>query len=302
MKTQRAWAAATAAALALLLPLAGCSSSTYSAGKKPATSKVFTYDTYTQVMVDGFDPATEYSNGIIAMSNMYETLTRYNPVTHKVDPLLATSWSHSSDGLTWTFQLRHGVRFHTGRLMTAQAAKAAIMRTKQLNGGAAYIWGAVKSIDTPGQYTMVFHLSYPSPLALEASADYSAYIYDTQAAGTASLTKWLNAPNDAGTGPYQLQTWNKGQEFELILKKFGKYWGGWNGTHFSRLVFRVVTADTTAAQLVESGQVSFVEQINPALWHSLSGKSGVSLVSSPSWVNLLAQINSKALSLPVRQA
>ena len=53
-------------------------------GKKPATSTVFTYDTYTQVMVDGWDPATEYSNGIIAMSNMYETLTRYNPVTHRL--------------------------------------------------------------------------------------------------------------------------------------------------------------------------------------------------------------------------
>src|SRR5215469_14275078 len=177
----RTWAAVSAAGIALALLLAACGGSTYgkSSSKKPAASTVFTYDTYTQVMVDGWDPATEYSNGIIAMSNMYETLTRYNTVTHAVDPLLATSWSHSANGLTWTFQLRHGVHFHTGRLMTAQGAKAAILRTKKLNGGAAYIWGAVKSISTPSQYTLVFHLSYPSPLALEASADYSAYIYDT---------------------------------------------------------------------------------------------------------------------------
>jgi peptide/nickel transport system substrate-binding protein len=302
MRTQRAWAAATAAALALLLPLAGCSSSTYSAGKKPPPSKVFTYDTYTQVMVDGWDPATEYSNGIIAMSNMYETLTRYNPVTHSVDPLLATSWSHSPDGLTWTFQLRHGVYFHTGRLMTAQAAKAAILRTKQLNGGASYIWGAVKSIETPGNYTMVFHLSYPSPLALEASADYSAYIYDTKAAGTGSLTKWLNAPHDAGTGPYTLQAWNSGQEVEVVLKAFPRYWDGWKGQHYTKVVFRVVPQDTTAAQLLRTGQVSFVEQMSPTLWNSLKGTSGIKLVSSPSWQNLLAQLNSQALSLPIRQA
>jgi peptide/nickel transport system substrate-binding protein len=303
MRTQRAWAAATAAALALLLPLAGCSSSTYSAGKKkPATSKVFTYDTYTQVMVDGWDPATEYSNGIIAMSNMYETLTRYNPVTHSVDPLLATSWLHSSDGLTWTFQLRHGVYFHTGRLMTAQAATAAILRTKQLNGGASYIWGAVKSIETPGKYTMVFHLSYPSPLALEASADYSAYIYDTKAARTGSLTKWLNAPHDAGTGPYTLQAWNSGQEIEVVLKNFPRYWAGWKGQHYTKVVFRVVPQDTTAAQLLRAGQVSFVEQMSPTLWKSLKGTSGIRLVSSPSWQNLLAQLNSQALSLPIRQA
>ena len=83
-------------------------------------------------MDDGWDPATEYSDGIIAMPNMYETLTRYNSVTHKADPLLATSWSKSADGLTWTFHLRHGVHFHAGRLMTAQAAKAALQRTIKL--------------------------------------------------------------------------------------------------------------------------------------------------------------------------
>ena len=300
--------AAAAAGACLALALAACSGSTYGSGggssAKPATtSKVFTYDTYTQVMVDGWDPATEYSNGIIAMSNMYETLTHYNPVTHAVDPELATSWSHTANGLTWTFQLRHGVYFHTGRLMTAQAAAAAIMRTKKLNGGASYIWSAVKSIDTPSQYTMVFHLSYPSPLDLEASADYSAYIYDTQAAGAGgNLTKWLNTPHDAGTGPYTLQTWNSGQELEVILKAYPKYWGGWKGSHYSKVVFRVTPQDTTAAQLLRSGSVNFVEQMSPTLWDSLKGVSGLNVVSSPSWQNLLAQLNTKALSLPVRQA
>jgi peptide/nickel transport system substrate-binding protein len=303
---KRAWAAASAAGVALALLAAACGGSAYNGnkgtGKKHATSTVFTYDTYTQVMVDGFDPATEYSNGIIAMSNMYETLTRYNPVTHTVDPLLATSWKHSSDGLTWTFQLRHGVHFHTGRLMTAQAAKAAILRTKKLNGGAAYISGAVKSSDTPRQDTLVIPLSYPSPLALEASADYSAYIYDTRAVGNGSLMKWLNTPNDAGTGPYTLQSFNNGQEFEVVLKAFPGYWGGWKGQHYKKVVFRVVPQDTTAAQLLRSGQVSFVEQMSPTQWKSLKGVSGIKLVSAPSWQNLLAQLNAPALPEPVRQA
>ncbi len=306
MRSKRIRLAALAASgVTLTLLAAACSGSSYGSGSKPAkaTASVFTYDTYTQVMIDGWDPATEYSNGIIAMSNMYQTLTHYNPVTHQVDPELATSWSHSANGLTWTFQLRHGVYFHTGRLMTAAAASAAILRTKKLGGGAGYIWDSVKSIDTPSQYTMVFHLSYPSPLDLEASADYSAYIYDTQAAGAGgSLTKWLNTPHDAGTGPYTLQTWNSGQEFEVILKKFPKYWGGWQGSHYTKVVFRVVPQDTTAAQLLRSGQVNFVEQMSPTLWKSLKGAPGVTLASSPSWQNLLAQLNSQALSLPVRQA
>ena len=299
-----------AAGLALALGAAACSSggapssSSGSGSTAPAgpVNRTFTYDTAFPVMDDGWDPATEYSDAIIAMSNMYETLTRYDPATHTVKPLLATSWSTSKNGLTWTFHLRQGVKFHTGRLMTAQAAKAAIERTIKLNGGAAYVWGAVKSIDAQGPDTLVFHLRYPSPLDLEASADYSAYIYDTKAAGSGSLTKWLNTPHDAGTGPYTVQTWNKGQEFEVTQTQFPGYWGGWKGSHFTKVVYRVVTQDTTSVQLLRSGQVSFVEQMAPALWDSLRGAPGVHLVTAASWQNLLGQLNAKALSLPVRQA
>jgi len=303
MKRRRAGLIAAGALLVSALAACGGSASSGSSQQGQAANTVFTYDTTAPVMVDGWDPATEYSDGIIAMSEMYETLTHYNPTTGAVQPELATSWSSADGGKTWTFHLRHGVTFHTGRPMTAQAAKAAIQRTIKLAGGAAYIWAAVKTIDTPDPYTLVFHLSYASPLDLEASADYSAYIYDTQAAGGGNaLTNWLNAGHDAGTGPYTAATWNKNQEFEVILKSFSKYWGGWTGTHFTKVVFRVVPQDTTAAQLLRSGQVSFIEQINSSLWASFKGDSAISTVSSPSWQNLLAQLNSKALPLAVRQA
>jgi peptide/nickel transport system substrate-binding protein len=299
MKPHRAGLLASGFALTLLL--AACGGSAQPAAPHTA-GQVFTYDTSAPVMVDGWDPATEYSDGILAMSNMYETLTHYSPATRQLSPQLATSWSSAQGGLTWTFQLRHGVYFHTGRLLTAQAAKAAILRTQQLGGGAAYIWGAVRSIDTPGPYTLVFHLKYASPLDLEASADYSAYIYDTKAAGGGSLVKWLNTPHDAGTGPYTVATWSKGQEFEVVLKSFGRYWGGWSGPHYRKVVFRVVPQDTTAAQLLRSGQVDFVEQIAPSLWKSLAGSPGIRTTQSPSWQNLLAQLNARALPLPLRQA
>jgi len=251
MKRHRGRLIAVAAAVVPVLALTACAGSTSPASTQQPVNKVFTYDTTAPVMVDGWDPATEYSDGILAMSEMYETLTRYNSATDTVGPMLATSWSSADGGKTWTFHLRHGVTFHTGRPMTAQAAKASILRTIKLNGGASYIWAAVKTIDTPDQYTLVFHLSYASPLALEASADYSAYIYDTQAQGGGSkLTSWLNAAHDAGTGPYTVQAYHKGQELELTLTKFGRYWGGWAGTHFTKVVFRVVPQDSTAAQLL----------------------------------------------------
>ena len=64
----------------------------------------------------------------------------------------------------------------------------------------------------------------------------------------------------------------------------------------------MVTEDTTAAQLLRSGAVDFVEQIGPSIWKSFQGNPGIRTVAAPSWQNLLAQLNAKSLSLPVRQA
>jgi peptide/nickel transport system substrate-binding protein len=308
MNVSRLTLTAVAMAATSIVTLAACSGSTYGGNgagstSSPSGNATFTYDTYSQVMVAGWDPATEYANGVIVMSEMYQTLTRYDAATRQVNPLLATNWNSSKDSKTWTFRLRHGVRFHDGRLLTAQAARAAIERTITLNSGASYIWGAVSTIDVPDDYTLVFHLKYAAPLDREAAADYSAFIYDVNAAGTESkLQNWLNAGHDAGTGPYEVQSWSKGQEFEVMLTSYPGYWGGWSGSHYTRVVFRVVPQATTAAQLLRTGQVTFVEQTNPSLWASFRNNPSITLIQSPSWQNVLALFNTQTLSLPVRQA
>src|SRR5436305_13670525 len=108
-----------AAAAGLVTVLAACGGSAGTTSAAPAANAVFTYDTTTPVMVDGWDPATEYSDGIIAMSEMYETLTRYDSATKTIRQLLATSWSTSADGKTLNFHLRQGVYLHTVLLKIA---------------------------------------------------------------------------------------------------------------------------------------------------------------------------------------
>ena len=57
------------------------------------------------------DPSTEYSNGILVLQNVYETLTYYNSETGELEPKLATEWSSNEDGTVWTFKLREGVKW-----------------------------------------------------------------------------------------------------------------------------------------------------------------------------------------------
>jgi peptide/nickel transport system substrate-binding protein len=276
-----------------------------SAGSAAPTPQTFSYVTPSQVMIS-WDPSAGYSNEIIAMSDMYETLTHYNPVTKKAEPELAESFSSNKAGTVWTFNLRHNVTFHTGRPLTAQAAKAAIERTIKLKQGAAYIWGPVKSISTPSAYQLVFHLKYPAPLDLNASADYSAYIFDTKAAPAGeSLASWFAQGHDAGTGPYTVDYWHKGQEVELRLKAYPQYWHGWSGSHYAAIEYWVVTSVTTASQLARAGKVTFVERLNPQLWASFKSSPTVATTSHSSWQNLLALLNTKSGPLAdkrIRQA
>ena len=303
----RRWALTMAAVVSLAM--AACTGTSTEPSGSGATSAApvdtnFTMALTSEIMV-GWDPADSYSNEVVAMQNMYETLTRYNAETQEVEPLLATSWDSSADGTSWTFTLRDDVTFHTGRSMTSDDVKASIERTQEIGGGAAYIWGAVKKIETPDPTTVTFTLKYSAPLDLIASADYASYIYDTTAAGSDDLAKWFAAGNEAGTGPYMLDSWDQGAEVELRLKAFPDYWGGWDGSHYQNVIYRVVPEATTAAQLLRAGEVTWVERLNPQLWATFTDQPTTTTSSTASWQTLLAMLNTASGPLAdqdVRQA
>ena len=293
-----------ATATAALL-LAGCAGGQVrSAGASSSTSDTFVYS-YTTSIVTSLDPAISYSNENIVMENIYESLTRYDSTTKTVKPLLATAWSSSNNGKTWTFTLRTDATFHSGRPVNAEAVKASIERTKKLASGASYIWDSVKSIGTPSDDTVVFNLSYAAPLDLISSAGYAAYIYDTKASGSEDLTKWLNAGHDAGSGPYTVATYSKGSETEITLSAYADYWGGWTDTQYKKVEFRVTPEVTTAWQLLQTGSINFANNLSSEIFSQAKNTSGVQAVQSTSFSNLLLLPNTTSgplANIKVREA
>ncbi len=292
-------AAVAGAALLLTAPMAALGQ---------MEGETFTYGANLAVVTD-LDPASSYSNEVVAMHNIYESLTRYDSASGELEPALATEWSASDDGLTWTFKLRDGVTFHTGASMDAEAAVAALERTQALGLGAGYIWGAVESFEAPDPTTVVMNLSYPAPMDLIAAANYAAYIYDVNAAGEGAsdeeLAAWFAAGNDAGTGPYTIADWQQGSEFELTLDAYGDYWGGWDGDKYTEVVYRIVPEETTALQLVKAGELSFVDRLTPQLIDSLRNDEDVQVVETPSLQNLMVLLNTASgplADLDVRSA
>ncbi|GAA2213356.1 ABC transporter substrate-binding protein [Nonomuraea monospora] len=263
----------------------------------PANDATFVYAPNQDVVTD-WDPATSYSNEIIALSNIYEGLTRYNSQTKQAEPRLATEWTSSAEGKEWTFKLRQGVKFHTGDPLDAEAAKKAIERTIEKKGGAAYIWDPVDKIEAVDASTLKFTLKYAAPLDLVTSSGYAAWIYDADAVDADGKTT-------AGTGPYTIDSWKKGEENELTLKAYEDYWGGWKPEQYKKVTFRVTPEITTAWQLLQNGEVNFVRRLNPQLFAQAGTTRGVQTAQAQSFQNLLVLFNTAdgpTKDVKVRQA
>ncbi|MHB8779152.1 MAG: ABC transporter substrate-binding protein [Anaerolineales bacterium] len=237
------------------------------------------------------DPSTSFSNDSAVTSNVYETLTRYNaPGSQEVlSPELATSWEASADSLTWTFHLREGVKFHDGTPFNSAAVKFSIERTTTLNGGAAWIWGVVNEIETPDDYTVIFHLDYAAPLDLIASSGYAAWMISPAAQDKDGA--WFNEGHDAGSGPYTIESYEPGQR--IILTQFAEYWGGWQAGQFDKVVLEVAEDPTVRQQKIEAGEADWTYQLPTENLASLGNNSDVKVVVNPSFQNLVGLFNNQ---------
>ena len=272
----------------------------------PATPEEVDDGTFTVAMYTDFtdwDPAAAFSLEIWFLRNVYETLLWYNlPGSEETfSPGLATSWETSEDGLSWTFSLRQGVKFHDGTDFNAQAVKYSIDRTIELGTGAAYIWAPVDNIEVKDDYTVVFHLKYAAPIDLIASSQYGAYIYSPTASEAG--TEWFQQGHDAGTGPYMIESWEPDQQ--TVLVKFPDYWAGWKGQHFSKIFLKVVLEKSTQVQMLESGEADRASSVPIDSLDRLRANPEVSVLTGPSWMNSQFLINVKKPptdNLLVRQA
>jgi peptide/nickel transport system substrate-binding protein len=87
-----------------------------------------------------------------------------------------------------------------------------------------------------------------------AGSAYAAWIYSptTTAEEAGDSEDWFNLGNDAGTGPYMVDGYEKGQR--LILKKYEDYWVDWKEGSFDVVFFDIVEDEVVRQQMIESGE------------------------------------------------
>ncbi len=134
----------------------------------------------------------------------YSTLLKFDADSYpKIVGDLADSWTVSSDGLTYTFKLKKGVKFHDGSLLTSEDIKATYDRIRNPPAGvkslrrAAYV--DIASIATPDANTVVFKLSKKNVSMLSLFASPFDCVYS--AAKLKQDPRWPER-NIMGTGPF----------------------------------------------------------------------------------------------------
>ena len=208
------------------------------------------------------DPDIFYSvEGNVVMTSLYEGLVQYANNSSNIVPALATSWTISPNGLTYTFQLRRHVMFHDGNgPMTSADVEASFKRRAALGATSppGYMVADIASYGTPSPLVFVVHLKTPlAPFMDELAAPYGPKIED--AAGLAAhagknLDQTYLSTHDLGTGPYTITQFVPGEHYTLT--SFPKWWGG--VPEVKEIHISIIPDIATQILELESGQLQMI--------------------------------------------
>lgn len=160
----------------------------------------------------------------IPMSTVYNTLVTFDPHGYpNIIGDLAKSWTTSEDGLTWTFTLHQGVKFHDGSALTSADVKASwdkiVFPGEGMVSNRKSLYGMIKSIEAPDASTVVFQLHYPSASFLGLVAHPANFIYAKKYLDQDPHWYKMNA---MGTGPFKLKSYVRGSSLEV--ERNPDYW------------------------------------------------------------------------------
>ncbi|HEM7852756.1 TPA: ABC transporter substrate-binding protein [Burkholderia multivorans] len=203
-----------------------------------------------------------------------------------VKPMLADSIDVSPDAKTYTFALRKGVTFHDGTPLNASVVAwnwKRYLDPKTRWSCRSYFDGSqsikIDSVDVVDANHVRFTLAAPSrqllPMMARTECDQSAIVSPASVDATGN---WLKP---YGTGPYMLQTWNKGQS--ITLKRFAGYkpasgppdgYAGDKTAYIDTVRFLVIPDESATKAALQSGSID--------IWYSMNAELAADLKDDPS--------------------
>lgn len=193
---------------------------------------------------DTMDPHAVFDVGRVAYRiNLYDGLMRWQDNPPKLNLWLAESFDITEDGLTYTFKLRKGAKFHDGTEIEASDVVYSIERILALKKGAASLFigtiapGSTKALD---KQTVEFNLSKPSAIFMATVPEIHVVNADLVKKNEKDGdwgSAWLSK-NDAGSGSFKLKRYDPAKGF--LAERFADHFMGWGDKYLDEIEFRTV--------------------------------------------------------------
>ena len=247
--------------------------------------------------------AFEISAGEI-MGNAYDRLLRYDVNDpSKLVADVARSWSVSSDGKTYSFELKPGVKFASGNALSAEDVAFSLQRAVLLDKSPAFIltqFGFTKD-------NVKDKIKQTGPLTLTFETDKSyapTFVYNCLTANIASivdkkllLSKELNGDmgyawlktNYAGSGPLKLREWRANEI--VALERNDNYHG--EKARLARVIYRHIKEAATQRLLLEKGDADIARNLSPQDLAALAGNKDIKTTSTPKGTVYYISLNQK---------
>ena len=220
--------------------------------------------------------------------NLYETLLNFGEEDTTINPGLATEWEPSEDGLTYTFKLREGVKFHDGTDFNADAVVKNFERWA--NGDAEKfpyynsMFGGFKgdeghvidSVTADGDNTVIIKLTRSQAPFLKNIAMSMFAI--------ASPTAFEKGDDDfernpVGTGPFKFVEWKPNET--ITIEKFDDYWDE-GLPKLKKIIFRSIPDNSARLNALMAGDIELADGINPSDGKSIEDNDKLQLFERPS--------------------
>ena len=222
--------------------------------------------------------STSIATRNVAMHIFEQLVTRDE--NNAVIPELAESWQVSPDGLTYTFKIRGGLKFHNGKEMTSADVKASFERYKRM-ALAKVTLAPVVAMEAPDRATFVIKVDKPQPVFLD---ELSAFVVPIAIIPAEQAEREGGKLELIGTGPMQFVEWIP--DSHIRLKRFDGYkpdtrykgsagFGGQKQVWFDTVDFKLVKEPGARVAGLESGQLQIIEDLPAESAKRLAGNKNI---------------------------
>ncbi|MBM4341561.1 MAG: ABC transporter substrate-binding protein [Deltaproteobacteria bacterium] len=201
-------------------------------------------------------PSMSYAISPIMVSyTMFNALVDYDMKGNML-PELAESWDFSSDGKTWTFRLRKGIKWHDGKdFSSADVAFTIKEVAEKFHPLGKQAFGPISKIETPDPNTVVFKFEKPFfPTSSYLSCWYSGILPKHLYENTDILKNPYNF-KPVGTGPFMFEEFKQGSHLTVVRNP--NYWRK-DKPILDKIIFRVITDGVARVSALEKGEVDIL--------------------------------------------